>query len=536
VTQILFHNGAFITMDRDRPRAEAVLVKEDRIDFVGSNAEARSRAPVDAEVVDLAGRAVLPGFNDNHTHTMIGGFTLSSTDLGGLSEQRIVEKLLSDHAGTPEGEPIWAFNWDYPAVPHPHKSILDRAFPRNPVVLSQFGGHGHWVNSMTLERMRIDRDTPDPPRGTILRDESGEPTGVLREMNRHPYMQRLFVKMHTDSRTMGRSLDRMLGEYARLGITSVQDNTWYPAVFRVLAGYRDSGRLTARFQTWTLGEIPWFVLPVWVPIRLTHFDDRWMKRGPYKYFLDGTFTTRSAALMEDYADEPGNPGKGKSQTEMRNDFLARRVRKRQQVACHAIGDRAIKELLDAVEMLQRQYPWTKELRLRIEHAQLIREQDIPRLRRLGVQVSAQPHAMGTPEKYEALLGTGRFQRAYPYRWLIDEGVALSFGSDYPGEPTLNPLQAVQAAATRPGPQRITVEEALRCYTAGSAFAEGGEDQKGTIAAGKLADLAVLSEDPLSLPASRVGEIRVLSTYVGGKVVYDGQRVQGMPAPLQGAAT
>jgi predicted amidohydrolase YtcJ len=519
MTEVLLARANVITMDPARPSAEAVLIRDSRIRYVGTTREASAQVGAQPRRIDLAGRTILPGFNDNHIHTVIGGDHFEATGLADLSAGEIVAKLREDNREPSRGGLITGYGWDYPACPNPHRRILDEVFPDNPVIVFQFGGHGAWANSRALSEMAIDRDTPDPPLGTILRDEQGEPTGILREMGSHPYMRKWFMDMHTNPATVRRNIDRMTGEFHRLGITSVQDNTWFLAVFRDLLRRRNAGALTTRFNAWIQGEVPWRRRVAQWLIELSRFDDTWVRRGPYKYFLDGTFSTRSAWLTEAYADEPGNFGKGQDAAAIKKDFLEHRVRRKQTVACHAIGDRAVKEFLDAVEELRARCPWVVDLRLRLEHAQLIREEDVPRLRRLGVLVSAQPHAMGTPEKDAELLGDRRAERVYPYRWLLDEGVHLSFGSDFPGELTLDPLHAIALTASRPGPQRITVAEALHCYTGGSAYAEAAENDKGSLTAGKLADLVVLSGDPLTTPAAALGDIRVEATMVGGRVVH-----------------
>ena len=251
---------------------------------------------------------------------------------------------------------------------------------------------------------------------------------------------------------------------------------------------------------------------------LRRFDPLWYRRGLYKYGLDGTFSTRTAWMTEPYADDPTSVGKGKGRDQILK-FLLPRVRRHQQVGCHAIGDRAVKEFLDAVEIAQKRYRWTRDLRLRLEHAQGIRTEDIPRLRDLGVLVAAQPHAVGDPEKDQRLLGRERALAAYPHRSLLDAGVALSFGSDFPGESTLDPLLAIQYVVGREGPQAISVEEALACYTRESAFAEFQEDEKGTLSAGKMADLVILSDDPLKVAPDAIKDIKPVMTMVGGRVVY-----------------
>jgi hypothetical protein len=266
-------------------------------------------------------------------------------------------------------------------------------------------------------------------------------------------------------------------------------------------------------------------MPWTVPLMgLPRYDKVWVRRGPHKYFLDGSFTTRTAYLWEDYVDEPGNAGQGMSEEEILR-ILKRLAAKGVQGAFHAIGDRAVTTFLDAVEKLQRDYPRSKSLRFRLEHAQLVRPEDIPRLRDLGVIICAQASALSNPAKDIALLGEERAERAYPHRSLLDAGVPLSFGSDIPGEATCNPLESIHMVVNRTSPERISVEEALRCYTLGSAYAEFQEEHKGSLEVGKYADFAVLSQDILSIPVNRIKDTTVELTVVGGRAVYDVRRTE-----------
>ena len=517
--QLLLVNGDFITLDPARQRAQALLVDGERIAAIGSEREVSAVAAAGARRVDLGGKTAVPGFNDNHIHAVSGGHHSQRPLLYGMDTEEVIAHLRERHDGIPRGGLISGFGWDYETCPNPHRSILDRAFPGHPVVLHQFSGHAVWVSSEALRRMRIDRRTPDPPHGRIIRDEKGEPTGVLRELGNNRWLRKQFAARHSHPPSIEAYLLRALEDYGRLGITSVQDNTWFHRVLGVLAALRREGRLTTRFTYWFRGERRREALLM----RMRRLDDSWLRPGPWKYFLDGTFSARSAWLTEPYADESEQSGLGKSREQIipliEPHVRSRDPRGRAQVACHAIGDRAIQEYLDVVEELAARYPWITTMRLRIEHGQLIRSEDIPRLRRLGVLIAAQPHALGTPEKDARLLGARRAERAYPYRSLLDEGVALSFGSDFPGEPTLDPMLGIHYVVNRSGPERITVEEALRCYAVGSAYAEFQEEVKGSLAPGKLADLAVLSADPTAVASERLREIRVEMTIAGGRVVH-----------------
>jgi predicted amidohydrolase YtcJ len=287
-------------------------------------------------------------------------------------------------------------------------------------------------------------------------------------------------------------------------------------VFRTLTVLNALGaaEITTRFSCWFFGEVPLLAFIM----KFSRFDDQWYHRGPWKYFLDGTFSTRTAWLTEPYSDEQENYGKGRSKSEIAK-ILLRNVKKRRQAAFHAIGDRTIREFIDAVEEIGKRFPRVKEMRYRLEHAQLIRKEDIPRLKENGICISSQPAALTTPEKDIRLLGEDRAKLAYPYRSLLDAGVHLSFGSDYPGEPVFKPLEIIHLAVNRDGPEKITPLEGLRCYTIESAYVEGRESEKGSIEKGKLADFVVLSEDLTAVDPARIKDIDVLQTIVGGRVVF-----------------
>jgi predicted amidohydrolase YtcJ len=310
-------------------------------------------------------------------------------------------------------------------------------------------------------------------------------------------------------------LDRALGELAGVGVTSVQDNTWFPSTVRLLKGYHRKGKLTARVSCWFYGMIP----AAAALMSLNRFDDLWVRRGPWKYLLDGTFSTRTAWLLETYAGEPGNYGIADGVAELADRAVGLSILKARQAAFHAIGDRTVRELVNTIERYSRRYHNAAELRFRIEHAQLIDPEDMPRLRELGILVSAQPSALATPEKDTDLLGLQRAARAYPYRSLLDAGVRLSFGSDMPGEASFDPLLGMHYTVNRSGAERISPAEALRAYTLGSAYAEFQESEKGSITAGKLADLAVLSADPLSVAPESIKDVEVEMTVLGGRIVY-----------------
>jgi predicted amidohydrolase YtcJ len=519
-----------VTMDPKAPRARALVVRDGVVDFVGEDGEAMARARAssrtDPEVHELGGRAIVPGFNDNHVHAVHMGDHALAPDLGGLGAREIVALLRERFPSPRPGEIIRAFNWDYPACPDPRKELLDEAFPRNPVVLSQFSGHGQWLNSAALAAIGIGREEiaagPGKPVPSVLRDPDGECTGIVRDLGDTKLSRRRSRDIYFDSRMRERRLEIALDAFARMGITSVQDNAWFWPELVSLRKRLDAGTLSARFSTWSLGRQPRAVRAMDAAYLLGLGDRDWIRNGPVKYFLDGTFSTRNACLCEPFADggaAGADDGRGCPDPAAPLAELERLARKGRQGAFHIIGDRGIAIFLDAYEEVLARWPKLKDLRIRIEHAQLIRPGDIPRLRDLGVLIAAQPTALENPAKDEQLLGRDRALRAYPYRSLLDAGVNLSFGSDIPGESSCDPIRSIHMVANREGPERISAEEAMRCYTVGSAYAEFMEARKGVLAPGKLADFAVLSQDLTAVPRERIGDTVVEETVVGGRTVY-----------------
>jgi predicted amidohydrolase YtcJ len=514
--ELLLTGGPILTMDPARPRVEAVLVRGERIIAVGAAAELARQASPGASRLQLAGRCLIPGFNDNHLHAMSMGEYASRVRVHGLGPREILQVLRERFAGARAGEILWAYGWDYPQVPSPHRSLLDEAFPDNPVVLYQFSGHAAWVNTSMLERLRIRRGTPDPAGGKIIRGPDGQPTGILQDAAIYPLHLKRMRRHVFDGDLRARLLDACLGLLAEAGITSVQDNTWVPTTVWSLNERRRAGRLTCRFTCWAYGTDRW-MRPL---MGLARYDRAWVRRGPWKYLMDGTFSTHTAWMLEPYAGEPENFGKPNGTPADLRRILRQAAWARKQVAFHAIGDRMIRGILDAVQEARARRPAVGRLRLRLEHAQIWDPADIPRPAELGVLVAAQPTALGSPEKDAAILGPERAARAYPFASLLASGARLSFGSDFPGEIEYRPLEAIHRAVNRQGPERISAEQALACYTRESAYAELMEAEKGILAPGMLADLAVLSGDPTAVAPERIRDIRVRMTLVGGKAVFE----------------
>ncbi len=519
MSELLLTGGVVLTMDRDQPRAEALLIRRNLIAAVGDAAAVRQIASSSAKVIDLRGKTVMPGFNDGHAHVQDIGSFERQVNIVGLNRTEIIERLLEEDRKLAPGQILMAAHWDYPDCPDPDITHLDRALPDRPVYLAQFSGHGAWVNTAMLKVIKMDRNTPDWEGGGPDRNENGELNGILREPGLYPGIRKVWIKLVRDKEAVRENLPLALVQLARNGITSAQDNTWFPWYLDAIARAHRNGNLTARLSCWSFGFMP--PLDIWFGLK--RFNSEWYARGPRKLGLDGAFSSHTAWLSEPYADQPDTVGEGKSVDKI-TQKLRRATRQGRQLACHSIGDAATNAYISAAEAVG-DPARIAMLRHRVEHGQLVSAADIERAARLGMVFCAQPYAAANPEKDLALLGEERAARAYPYRSLIDAGVHLAFGSDYPGESTLNPFKAIHVAVNRDSAQAITVEEALYCYTAGSALAEFREHEKGTLRPGYLADVVIVSDDPTSVDPSQVGEIRVHATLVDGHAVYvrDGDR-------------
>ncbi len=517
-------NGNIFTMEALNPRVSAIVARNGEIAFAGDDGAALAFAGPEAVVRDLEGKTVVPGFNDNHVHAIFMADHTLAPDLAGLDESEIVALLSRLFPAPRRGEIIRAYNWDYPACPRPRKEILDAVFPRNPVILSQFSGHAQWLNGTALRALGIRKGSRDPSAGCVLRDADGEPTGIVRDLRNTHFSKKRNRDAYWSRPQRERRVTIALETFAALGITSVQDNAWYwPELWSLKARWR-KGTLSARFSAWSLGRDAKNRRLMDACFAIGAGEADWVRPGPVKYFIDGTFSSRNACLFEPFIDT-------REQTALCMDgqtirealrFLAGHER---QGAFHIIGDRGVAVFLDAFETMLEEYPVLRNLRIRIEHAQLVRPADIRRIAELGILVAVQPTSLATPEKDVALLGAERASTAYPYRSFLDAGVHLSFGSDIPGESGCDPIRSIHLAANREGSERITAAEALFCHTAGSAYAEFMEQRKGKLVPGMLADFAVLSHDITAIDTSRIKTVTVEETVVGGKTVYRKKPVQ-----------
>jgi predicted amidohydrolase YtcJ len=528
---LLVVNAHVITMDRARSKAGAIAIQGDTISWVGSSEEAKKLFPISTHLVDLHGATVLPGIIDAHTHLLSLGESYLKLNLKGVTTQAEVIELVSQKAASvPPREWILGWGWDEGkwSSPYPSNTELNKAAPNNPVYLVGLHSFASWANKNALEIAGITKDTPDPDQGKIVRDErTGEPTGVL--LNRAQQL----VNKHIPPMTLAQvktALQLAAQECVRNGLTSVHEAQVSGTMVQALRELVREGKMPVRM----------FAMLDAADHALA---DEWLKRRPeidphhqltiraFKIFADGALGSRGAALLEPYSDAPQTRGVITTPEADIYQLTRRSLQQGFQVCTHAIGDRANRYVLNAYQDALKDVPQAHDPRLRIEHAQVLAPEDIPRIARLGVIASMQPtHATSDMGWAEARLGPQRIKGAYAWRSVLKTGAHLPLSSDFPGE-TMNPFYGIYAAVTRQDPQgnppggwypdqRLTLDEALRGYTIEGAYAEFDEKAKGSIEPGKLADLTVISDDITKLSPSQIVNIRVLKTFVGGKVMYD----------------
>ncbi|MBS0374249.1 MAG: amidohydrolase [Proteobacteria bacterium] len=530
---LIIEHARIWTVDRARPEAEALAVRGERIVAVGSEREVGAWRGPTTRVIDAHGHRVVPGFNDAHVHFSDGGASLTAVQLNDVTSLAEFSRRLAEYArGVPSGSWIQGGNWDetkWSPAELPTRQAIDAVTAGNPVAISRYDGHLVLANSRALALAGITAATADPAGGMIVRDAHGEPTGALKDAAIELLARVIPAPTPTERR---RSIERAMREAASLGVTSVQDMANPPLDYSdlgTLAELLGEGRLTARFYVAPL--ITGVEDQAKLGIRRA-FGGSWLRIGAVKGYADGSLGSRTAYFFEPFDDQPGFRGLlGETMqplSKMRG-YLERADSGGLQVCIHAIGDAAISTVLDLYTGIAER-GGARDRRWRIEHAQHMAAKDFDRFATLGVIASVQPyHAIDDGRWAESRIGRERSSRTYAFRTFLDHRVHVAFGTDWPVAP-LDPMLTLYAATTRatldgrnPGgwfpEQKVTIEEAIEAYTLGSAYAEFQESEKGTIAAGKLADFVELSEDILHLPPAELRRVKVLRTVVGGREVY-----------------
>ncbi|HEY7292877.1 MAG TPA: amidohydrolase [Vicinamibacterales bacterium] len=529
---VIVTNAKIWTGNPRQPQATALAVIGERIVEVGESRELDRWRGAETQIIDAEGRRVIPGFNDAHVHLVDGGAQLERVDLKDADSPAEFARRITERARSKPGDWILGGDWDdqrWSPPSLPTRALIDDSTNGTPVFVTRYDGHMALANSAALGRAGITERTPDPPGGEIVRDAQGIPTGVLKDAAMNA-VQNVVPKMTEQERTS--VIRSALKHAASLGVTSVQDmNPAYEDV-AVYADLAARGELTTRVYVAPM-ETDWYDQAK-IGLR-SGFGSDWLRLGAVKGYADGSLGSTTAYFFEPYTDAPNTRGLLSDEMQpianMRTRLMAA-DHAGLQLCIHAIGDAGISAILDIFSDIV-QANGDRDRRFRIEHAQHIAPKDFDRFVSLKVIASVQPyHAIDDGRFAERRIGPERIKTTYAFRTLLDKGVRLAFGTDWPVAP-LNPLLGLYAATTRatldgrnPGgwvpQQKISIDEAVSAYTGGSAFAEFQDQNKGTIARGKLADLVVLSDDVFAMPADRIKDVRVLTTIVGGRVVHQRQ--------------
>ncbi len=520
-------NGRVFTADDAKPWAEAVAVTDGRITAVGSTSEIQRLMGEGTTVLDVKGRLVLPGLIDAHVHFASGGKSLASlTFRGADSIARVQELVAAKIKELPPGTPVYGSQYDHTLFPGgrwPDKEDLDTVSPDNPVVIERVDGHSVWVNSLALKQSGITRETKNPFGGEVLKDpQTGEPTGILTEEAEGL----LRIKGQPPSSTPEEDILRGLAHAASLGLTGVGTSSDLQEL-EVWKKIEKDGKLTLRAYAWLpVDEMDECIRR---GIRQGQGDDL-LKTGFLKMFIDGTLGSGTALMLAPFADEPSKSGLPQYPYPVFAALVDKAWANGFQIGVHAIGDKGVRWVLDAVEAAEKKHG-PRDLRPRIEHAQIIDPQDVPRFAALGVIASMQPTHCTTDMRFcEKRVGLERSKNAYIWRSLLDAKARLAFGSDWDVEP-LDPMRGLYSAVTRKNiefdtpeggwfpDQRLTMAEAVKLFTVGAAYASFDEKDKGQLRPGMFGDMVVLSKDLFAIPPKEILTTKAVWTILGGKVVY-----------------
>ena len=523
-TSLVIVNARVWTGDSARPWAEGIAVNGDTIVAVGSSAELRKLGA--ARVVDAKGGMVTPGFIDAHVHFVSGGFRLSSVQLrDAKTPEEFVRRIREFAATVPAGTWITGGDWDHEQWGGrlPERAWIDSITPDHPVWVNRLDGHMALANSAALKAANVTAATRDVEGGAIVRGNGREPTGILKD-NAQALVDR--VVPEAPEVLQDRALDTAMTYVASHGVTSVHNmGSWWEL------GIFERARAANRLRTRIYAAVP---LSTWERLRDTvqarGTGDEWLRIGALKGFVDGSLGSHTAAMLEPFTDAPNDRGLFVNTPENLYQWTSGADKAQLHVMIHAIGDRAIRTLLDTYDRVATENG-PRDRRFRMEHAQHIAPADLPRFAKLGVIASMQPyHAIDDGRWADRVIGPERAKGTYAFRSLIDSGATLAFGSDWFVAPP-TPLEGIYAAVTRRTlddrnpdgwvpEQKISVEEALRAYTIGSARASFEETRKGSLVRGKLADLVLIDRDLTKIAPESIRDARITMTVVGGRVVYE----------------
>jgi len=517
-TDLILYNANIYTLNKKKPKAQAIAIKDKKITAVGTNQEILKLKTKNTKIINLKGETVIPGLIDCHVHMSAFAHTLQQINLYNITSiTQLQQKLKQAAAKKPQNTWIIARGFDHEKFKEkrlPTKFDLDKAVPNHPTIITRVCGHLSVANSKALEIANITNHTKTEKNTKICKNpDTGEPTGILLEDAQQLIMEHL---PDPNEEELLKSYKQACKKATENGLTSIHWILSNPKEIQLIQKLHKQKKLPIR---------TYLITPIEDIDKLTEnglytgFGDDQIKIGCVKIFADGSLGASTAALQSPYTDNKTTRGLlVNSKTELEK-LIKKSQKNGFQTAIHAIGDRAIKTVLDALEHAQKENT-KKNHRHRIEHASVLNEKLIERIRKLEIIISVQPHFIASDFWVTKRLGKKRARWTYPFRTLLTSGVRVCAGSDCPVEP-ISPLLGVWASVTREiSPQeRISIDQAIQMYTINAAFASFEEKTKGAIEEGKLADLTVLAQDPYKVHPHKIKDIRVNMTIVDGKIVY-----------------
>jgi predicted amidohydrolase YtcJ len=512
---LVLKNGKIFTATDDDPFVQAVAVMDGKIIALGTDVTIESYIGAKTKVLDMEGKLVIPGFIDAHCHFSSGGHSLAMLDVGNAgSIATIQKKIAAKIEELPEGAAVFGFASFpnpglYGGLGWPPKGILDEVSPNNAVVMRRRGGHAVWVNSVALKKSNITKDSEVPEGGEIVLDpKTGEPTGILKEAAQS------LLKVW-DQPKPEEDIERALKHAAELGLTGIHTASYLDEI-EVYKKLKEQGKLTLRVNAWlSIGGLDEYIQK---GIERGQGDEM-LRIGFLKIFIDGTIGVRSALMFEPFSEDPENTGLAQYGEEEFYALVEKAHANGYQVGVHAIGDKGVHWVLNAIERAQQKHG-KKGLRHRVEHNTVTTFEDTKRYGKLGIVASMQPNITGGEMYRRTRLGVERARRVDMWKTLLRNGAMLAWGTDWQVSP-LNPMFNLYQLVTRYyEEERLTMAEAIKYYTYGPSYASFEEDIKGTLEEGKLADMVVLSQDLFSIDPKDIPKTEVLYTILGGKIIYD----------------
>jgi predicted amidohydrolase YtcJ len=529
---VLYMHGRIYTNDPQHPWAQALAVRNGKIECVGAISQVMTECgagEAHPETIELHGQFVMPGFNDAHVHLGSAGEGMLSVRLyGAASIEEMKRRVAASVATHKPGEWITGAGWDHTLWPEkqfPNRWELDDVAPKNPVLLTHISGHVAIANSMALKLAEIDKNSPNPSGGEFEHNSAGELTGILKEGPAMELARSRIPDPTAEQRLRGITL--VLADLAKNGVTSAQDNSAWDD-FHAYKQLKEDGKLTVRITEWLHFTEPLNDLQNKRAEGGT--TDPWLKTGALKMVTDGALGSRTAAMLEPYSDDSKTNGILIMDPDKLKSLAIERDKAGFQLNFHAIGDRANRVTLDVFEALAKANG-RRDRRDRIEHAQVVAPDDLPRFAQLNVIASMQPSHQTTDMRWaESRIGPDRIKGAYAWATLEKSGARVAFGTDYPVE-VVSPFRGLYACVTRALPdgtpaggwqpqEKISLQDCISAYTSGSAYAEFEEGKKGELKAGEYADFLILSNDLTKVQPSEYVKTEVLRTVVGGRTVYE----------------